>query len=72
MTGQAKSGSKSWKYAASTAVQRNRNAAKTNQCMMPTQCHCSIRVWRNVSLSIVAARRDRVVAAAGCRLAAAG
>jgi len=24
--------------------------------MMPTQCHWSIRVWRNVSLSIVAVR----------------
>ncbi len=24
--------------------------------MMPTQCHWSIRVWRNVSLSIVTAR----------------
>ena len=24
--------------------------------MMPTQCHWSIRVWRNVSFSIVVAR----------------
>ena len=24
--------------------------------MMPTQCHWSIRVWRNVSFSIVTAR----------------
>ena len=33
------------------------NPAYTNQCMIPTQCHCSIRVWSSVSLSMVTVRR---------------
>ncbi len=29
----------------------------TNQCMIPTHVHCSMRVWRKVSLTIVIVRR---------------
>ncbi len=56
MTGMVNSGSKSWKYAAATAVDRPMKAAKANQWRMPTQVHCSMRVWPKVSFSIVNVR----------------
>ena len=39
-----------------TAVESSRNAAYTNQCIAPTQCHWSIRVCSNDSLSSVTVR----------------
>ena len=60
-------GENSCPYAVATRELKVRKPTNTNQCMTPIGLHCSIRVWPNVSASMVRQRAPGLVRAADGR-----